>query len=855
MANSVRIQTDPRMALLGFTDLQLTDPELKDVVHLHRPGMLPDEMEGWVLRLQEHTQGWMGGVILALAQAGEIGKRAPDTSDTSVLFDYFATEVLQQQSAQEQEWLLTLSALPSMTRGMAAALTGAEKAGALLERLARRGYFTERRKDVEVQYQFHPRFREFLRAYAQEHWEAEKIHDLQEQAATLLKAEGRREEAMALYVENQQWTEFLNILLPAAPQYMNQGKVQTLAAWLMQIPKDIVAAAPWCQYWQATCVMTTNPDSSVPLFERVFHRFEAEGDQTGILLAWCGIVDAIQLSFRQYSRLDAWVKTLEDFQDAHKEYPSQEIEIRVKATLFSALVSRFGVLIKGDDTSPEFLKLTKEIEEFLHQIPDITIRTQLAWHLWKFYTWKGDLVAARSVLANLSLPIRCYPQATVAHLIFHGMAGFQGWLDHDVQTCLAHYQEGVKYFDKGQSPVLDAWVLEQGVCGYVLNQELLKAMTICDLMLKKFQDDGGVGEIHARIHTAWLASLSGHSDQAISQKERILDLVVNFEFPFMEGHYRICLVFFLIHQKDFIQANEEFQIVKSQTRLMKVQALDYQVAIAEAKLAYVQGKAQHGRQAIAAALSISRTTGFMFLKGVIPDMLAWLCNQALEAGIEEAQAKKIIATLKLSPPSEGVSYKWPFAVRMTTLGNFVLSTEQAEKGPIKKIPKRQVLFLKVLLALGGKDVPQEKMANILWPDADGDRAYRSFIVTLTRVRNMLGHKDAILLESGRVSLNPNRCWIDILAFEQLVARADTTWHEKQVDESLPLYEQARVMYRGPFLPQEDDELWTQSMRVRLDKRYQHVIDQLRTGYEQTGEWSKAVEVLEQTQYVDAPPIL
>ena len=423
-----RVQVEQRMALLGFTDLQLTDPELKDVVHLHRPGMPPDEMEGWVLRLQEHTQGWMGGVILALAQAGEIGKRAPDTSDTSVLFDYFATEVLQQQAAQEQEWLLTLSALPSMTRGMAAALTGAEKAGALLERLARRGYFTERRKDVELQYQFHPRFREFLRAYAQEHWEAEKIHDLQEQAATLLKAEGRREEAMALYVENQQWTEFLNILLPAAPQYMNQGKVQTLAAWLMQIPKDIVAAAPWCQYWQATCVMTTNPDSSVPLFERVFHRFEAEGDQTGILLAWCGIVDAIQLSFRQYSRLDAWVKTLEDFQDAHKEYPSQEIEIRVKATLFSALVSRFGVLIKGDDTSPEFLKLTKEIEEFLHQIPDITIRTQLAWHLWKFYTWKGDLVAARSVLANLSLPIRCYPQATVAHLIFHGMAGFQGWL-------------------------------------------------------------------------------------------------------------------------------------------------------------------------------------------------------------------------------------------------------------------------------------------------------------------------------------------------------------------------------------------------------------------------------------------
>ncbi|MCA9472988.1 MAG: bacterial transcriptional activator domain-containing protein, partial [Nitrospira sp.] len=69
------------------------------------------------------------------------------------------------------------------------------------------------------------------------------------------------------------------------------------------------------------------------------------------------------------------------------------------------------------------------------------------------------------------------------------------------------------------------------------------------------------------------------------------------------------------------------------------------------------------------------------------------------------------------------------------------------------------------------------------------------------------------------------------------------------DESLPLYEQARAMYRGPFLPQEDDELWAQSMRVRLDKRYQHVIDRLRTGYEQTGEWSKAVEVLEQAKQV------
>ena len=841
------------LVLMEFPELRFTEKEVHEVVRIHNPTLSQNEADHRVERLRQQAKGWIGGIILSMAYDRHSQTAAPQFQDTSVLFDYYATEVLHKQSNKEQELLLKLALLPSTTPTMAFDFTGESKVGKFLDRLARRSYFTERRKDVEMNYQFHPRFREFLNAYAQEHWDPLRLRSLQIQAAELLAHQNQIEEAMELYAVTAHWEEMLSLLFSISPDLMAQGRVQTLSKWLSVLPKIIVEENLWCQYWRAMCVLGANPEQSVPLFEKVFKQFQEEQNSTGILLAWCGAVDAIQLTFRRLSRLDWWVTFMEEYLKRHPNYPSPEIEMRVSATMFSALVSRFGVLVTGKEDDPKYAQWGKTIEQSLKYIPDITIRTQLALHLWKLRTWKGDFKGSRSILEDLSTLMSTHAEATFARLLYFGMWGLQSWLECDSMACLFYYTEGLKVVDKGEPLGWDAWVYEQGVCGHILSQDLFGAKSICQGHMAKFHGEGGVGELHYRSHAAWLALLTGSPQLALDHIMRAIDIANKLEFPFFEVILRNFSVHVLFELQQGEQAIREHDRSKTIAAPMFCDALNIMVAIAEARLAYFQDHVSIGRQAITLAMSLSKKTGYIFWKGMIPHVMTWLCNQALEEGIEEEHAKKIIATLNLPPPFEGASPKWPIGVRITTLGGFEVHLAAKQNIAIQKIPKRQAQFLKMLLAFGGHKVPQRKLEDELWPEVDGDRAYRSFIVTLTRVRSLLGYKDAIGLENGLVSLNPVRCWVDVTTFDRLTEQGDAKWQAGNLEASLPLYDQARSLYRGDFLPQDEEALWADECRARLRKRYQHVVNRLRSGYEQTGDWGKAVEVLEQAAPVGSLP--
>ena len=73
-------------------------------------------------------------------------------------------------------------------------------------------------------------------------------------------------------------------------------------------------------------------------------------------------------------------------------------------------------------------------------------------------------------------------------------------------------------------------------------------------------------------------------------------------------------------------------------------------------------------------------------------------------------------------------------------------------------------MLKALIALGGKGIDEERLMDILWPEADGDQAYSALTTTLSRLRQLLGEK-VLEVQAGRVTLNPRYCWVDVWTFE------------------------------------------------------------------------------------------
>ena len=124
---------------------------------------------------------------------------------------------------------------PSFTAAMAGGIRGNTKVTAWLDDLVRSNLFTERRSGVGGDYQYHPLFRSFLLAQTRKTWGLAELASRRHKAATLLEEAGRAEEALALYLDAEDWGAATRIILQHAPTVMAEGRFLTLGAALQRL--------------------------------------------------------------------------------------------------------------------------------------------------------------------------------------------------------------------------------------------------------------------------------------------------------------------------------------------------------------------------------------------------------------------------------------------------------------------------------------------------------------------------------------------------------------------------------------------------------------------------------------------
>jgi len=161
-----------------------------------------------------------------------------------------------------------------------------------------------------------------------------------------------------------------------------------------------------------------------------------------------------------------------------------------------------------------------------------------------------------------------------------------------------------------------------------------------------------------------------------------------------------------------------------------------------------------------------------------------------------------------------------FPIRIYTLGQFNIfkCNGNSEQGSVlnRKGQHKPIEMLKALIALGGRDVGETRLSEALWPDTDGDVAHSAFSVTLHRLRKMIGH-NALQLSDSRLSLNPNVCWVDVWACEQLINQVQRELMKNSFasENAKQLMEAALFLYNGPFLGCEDEQAWFLMFRDRI----------------------------------------
>jgi DNA-binding SARP family transcriptional activator len=203
-----------------------------------------------------------------------------------------------------------------------------------------------------------------------------------------------------------------------------------------------------------------------------------------------------------------------------------------------------------------------------------------------------------------------------------------------------------------------------------------------------------------------------------------------------------------------------------------------------------------------------------------------------------------------SPLAEGSV--WP--LRIFTLGRFNLLYQDQPLDYGRKVPHRPLVFLKALIAAGGRDISSSTIASALWPEADGDNAQCSFDTTLYRLRKMLGDDRILILRDGKVSLDSRYCWVDVWSFERLLSAMqrirgrDATGKDAcKLDQ---LMQRILSLYQGHFLAREEASAWSVSIRERLRSKF--IYSLLDTGryWEVHGFWDNAIQCYQKGLEVD-----
>ena len=162
-----------------------------------------------------------------------------------------------------------------------------------------------------------------------------------------------------------------------------------------------------------------------------------------------------------------------------------------------------------------------------------------------------------------------------------------------------------------------------------------------------------------------------------------------------------------------------------------------------------------------------------------------------------------------------------------------------------KSQKKVIELLLTIIALGGQDVYHEQVYEVLWPDSDGDLAHQALETVISRLRKLIG-KSAILVKDGRISLNYNYCWVDVLVFESTLKELDAELQNEANEAALFKLSKRLFQLYQPSRMSELDSSIVMSKLKQLQNSFIILIKRLISYHEKQQNHRHLCKLLEQS---------
>jgi DNA-binding SARP family transcriptional activator len=842
----VRLQANNKMTFLGWNEIRFTLNETKEVVQTRRQKDLTDEM---LLQLHKKTDGWAAGLVLMLemAKIKGIDYQFKDKFIPEEIFDYFANEIFDKTDRGTQDFLLKTAFLPQVTPQTAKELTDNPQANRILFDLNLKNYFTQKYFLQTESYQYHPLFREFLLTRAQNTFEPSILLEIKKKAAALLETDGQLEDAIALLHESGEWQDMIRLILQQAPLMIVQGRSMTILQWLQELPENLVEKNPWLLFWMGACLIPSSPEESNRYFEKAFGLFQAGKDSAGLFLSLVGMFEANTFHFDSFLGLDRLIPMLYGALNEFKEFPSEEIEASVvKAFLF--------VICLRKPKIPDEERWISRGLALAEKISDINTAMQILSSIAMYHILFGELERAGQIL-DLSCKVSKAGGATpLSTIILKDIEASYYWLTGEFEKNRTVVDEGITLADESGVHFVDSVLLGHGAAGSLSVGDIKKAEHLLQRMSSRLDRLPSTnGSTYYHVLSAWKALFTRDLTYANMHADLAVKFSIESGFNFSDALVYLIKAI-VMHEKQMEEAAlKHISQVRDSLSMTNVYQTEFRCLLAEAQFAFDRGDEEAGTEILRKAMKLGREHGYINTYLWLPSVIARLCMKALEAGIEVEYVKHLIRKRNLIPdfpPYECENWPWP--IKIFTFGRFGLIKEGNPVESSKKVQHKPLSLLKALVALGGRDVKEEQLADLLWPEAEGDSALSAFTTTLSRLRQLLGMEDAIRVKKGKLTLDSRYCYVDSWAFERLAGKIEELWkaHQSKLSEEVTrLTEKAIAMYRGSFLS-ADDEHWAISCRERLRSKFLRLVFRLGDHLENSNQCEKAVYYYKKTLEVD-----
>lgn len=840
-----RLSVSQHMVGLGWDELRLTPEESLGIANLR--GCKSREY-GAVMQAHERAAGWLAGLLMMLQEMTP-GRQRHASIMHSVeknIHDYFQSEIFSRADARTQEFLMATALLQSMTAQMAEQLTGDFAAENKLADLCHRHSFTDRHERSNDLYQYHPLFRSFLLVKANACLTADHLTGLQRRAAELLENDDQIEGAALQLINAQDWEALLQLVSRQVAGLFKEGRAQTVESWLHALPAAIITGSPWALYWMGVCQLAHCDRSGRADFSRAYALFENEGNAEGMLLSWSGTVDSL-LAAHEYHELDQWIDRLDEYLKRNADFPSQDCEHQVTTSMFSALLCR-------QPGRCDFVVWQERVKACLRQSENDAQIITMTRRLLQYQIWFGS-AAGCSVIMDTVRFLAQMPDQVPDIIIQCGLAeGTYLWFTASFEECLKTIRGTL---DIAQESGLHRWdsalyglgvSASIGLSRYPEAQDWLQKISMTLYMRPRYET--------AQYHylSAWCEMACGnaavsafeHADTAhkiFSATGAILDKALT-----DAGLAQICF-----ERGDYEIAAGYLGVARELTSITGSSHLEYICQIIQYSQDTGKGTRNRTRNLLARAFALGSQNDYQNTFWWQRKLVAQASAVALAHGIEVNYVRSIVRRHELTLDNPPLTIEhWPWLIKIYTLGRFSLLKYDQPLWASRKAQHKPLEMLKVLVALGGREVSVDLLASVLWPDAEGDAGHNAFDITLHRLRKLIGLDKVLILRDGRLTLDSRYCWVDTWALERMIGQVDLALRNDRQDADIIMQMSAAILalYQGHYLGKEYSQPWALTLRERLRSKYLRHVTDMAHYLERNQRWEDAIVYYQKGLEVD-----